>query len=66
MMNGAVAVLTIAEKQRELQRRCRHPSGAWQPVEWQNPRQAIPQRIAFVAQTYPNRRAAYDHQTTMT
>jgi acyl-CoA synthetase (AMP-forming)/AMP-acid ligase II/acyl carrier protein len=54
------------EKQRALHAQCRHPSGNWQPVNWQTPQQSIPDRIAAVARDTPNQLAVYDHQTAHT
>jgi acyl-CoA synthetase (AMP-forming)/AMP-acid ligase II/acyl carrier protein len=58
--------LTLEQKQRDLQARCRHPTGSWQPVDWREPRQSIPDRITAVASSHPNRLAVRDPQTSLT
>jgi amino acid adenylation domain-containing protein len=64
-MSEPEATLAFRQKQRELRERCRHPSGHWQPVDWQAPLQTIPERIAAVARAYPDQPAAYDHQVCL-
>ncbi|MFC2016059.1 AMP-binding protein [Chloroflexota bacterium] len=65
-MSGLARNLTLEQKQLELRARCRHPTGSWQPVDWQRPHQTIPDRIATVAQSTPDRLAVYDPQTSLT
>ena len=66
LMGKAAGELSLEETQRELRERCRHPTGNWEPVDWQAHQGSIPDCIAAMARRRPNHLAAYDHQTSLT
>ena len=60
-MSESEQARALKQRQIELQRSCRHPSGAWQPFDWADPPCTIPERIAALAQEQPQRPAVCDH-----
>lgn len=50
----------------DLQDRCRHPEGKWEPFNWENPEVTFPERFSQLAEQYPDRVAVVDHAVSLT
>jgi acyl-coenzyme A synthetase/AMP-(fatty) acid ligase/acyl carrier protein len=56
----------VKAMQIELQSRCRHPEGKWEPFNWENPPVTFPKQFTHLAEQYPDRVAVVDHAVSLT
>ena len=52
--------------QQEIRARCRHPTGAWEPFDWQAGAVSVPARLAAVAARHPDRIAVLEPARSLT
>ncbi len=52
--------------QQEIRARCRHPTGAWEPFDWQAGAVSVPARLAAVAARHPERVAVLEPVRSLT
>jgi acyl-coenzyme A synthetase/AMP-(fatty) acid ligase/acyl carrier protein len=52
--------------QQEIRARCRHPTGAWDPFDWQRGEVSVPARLAAVAARHPDRVAVLEPARSLT
>lgn len=55
-----------AEKQRDLRRKCHHPTSVWQPLDQPDPDTPIPEHIAARALEIPDHLAVFDTEVAFT
>ena len=52
--------------QQEIRARCRHPTGSWEPFDWQAGAVSVPARLAAVAARHPDRVAVLEPGRALT
>ena len=62
----ALADEQLPPLQQEIRARCRHPTGAWEPFDWQAGDVSVPGRLAAVTARHPDRVAVLEPARSLT
>ena len=57
---------SLPSSQQEIRARCRHPSGVWEPFDWQRDEVSVPARLRAVAARHPDRVAVREPTGSLT